>query len=185
MNRYARLTLSSLIMIALHIGAGFMLFSIWTLISDPSFVAYNMLDEAKSQEVYDTNLMMARDISFYFERAFMFLLLWSGALSFIWLLRASMAPLDRPGQARRMRWLWTLLMFLGITGSICIFLYYFVEIPEIYAPQTDLLSPHLRIPLTAFWGVLFFLFYFVCGSVFATPKISRTAVPLSSRILHS
>ena len=185
MNRYARLTLSTSIMIALHIGVGFMLFSIWTLISDPSFVAINMLDEELRQEVPETNLMMAGELSFYFESAFMFLLLWSGLLSFIWLLRSSMASLERPGQARGMRWLWWLLMVVGITGSTGIFLYNFVEIPEIYAPQTDYLSPHLRIPLTAFWGVLFFLFYFVCGSFFATPKISRTAVPLSSRILHS
>ena len=185
MNKYTRFGTSTLSMIVLHIAAASIFVGIWSISVDAQFVVLNLLVPDLVQDVEETNRVMANEIISYFHKAFFFLTLWSLIMSFFWLAYSSLASVERPGQARRLRWFWLYLMTIGIAGACCIFGYYFLEIENFYYGVSDLLNTEKQIPITISWGFIFFVFYFLCGSLFTTPKIARTAVPFAARVVRS
>jgi hypothetical protein len=183
-NKYTRLGMSSFIMIALHAAVAGALFGIWHLTTDTFFVGERLLNPDFKNDDANVNTVYASEIVSYLYLAFVYLTLWSIIVSFLWLAFSSLAPIERPGQAKRLSWLWVLLLVVGIGGAIGVFGYYFLELGN-YNGQSDLLADDIKFPMTLAWGVVFFIYYIFCGTFFTTPKIARTAVPFAAQVLRS
>jgi hypothetical protein len=183
-NKYTRLGVSTLTMILLHLVVAGALFGIWNLTIDNHFVADRLLNPLLLDNNADTNIIYANEIVSFIYLAFLYLILWSIVLSFTWLVFSSISPIERPGQAKKLTWLWVILLIAGLGGAFLIFGTHFLELGD-YTDQTDLLAEDKRIPMASAWGGMFFVFYFLCGTFFTTPKIVRTAVPFAAHVFRS
>jgi hypothetical protein len=184
MNKYTRLGTSSFTMVVLHIAVAGALFGIWNMGIDDRFVADRLLNPDFIDDNPEVNTENVNEIVSFIYSAFFHLILWSIMVSFLWLAFSSLAPLERPGQARKLSWFWTLLIIVGVGGSYCIFGYYFLEFDD-FAGETDLLAEDKSTPMAVAWMLMFFVFYVFCGTFFTTPKIARTAVPFAASVIRS
>jgi hypothetical protein len=184
MNKYTRLGTSCLTMIGLHIAAAGILYGMWNLSIDDKFVVSRLLEPNYVNDNAEANIAFASEIVSFIYSAFFHLTMWSIAVSFLWLAISTLAQIEQPGHAKKLSWLWVLLMIVGTGGTFGIFGYYFLEFGD-FAGQTDLLAEDKRIPLTLVWGFVFLIFYILCGTFFTTQKIARTAVPFAAHVIRS
>jgi len=169
-------------MIALHAAVAVALYAIWALTTDDKFIVESLLRPEYLDDNYQNNITYAIELKGFIVSAFISLTLWSIIVSFLWLALSSLAPIERPGQAKKLSWLWVLLMAVGICGAVCVFGYYF-ELGGI-GGEIDLLSDDRKLPITLAWVFVFLFYYTFCGSFFTTPRIARTAVPLAARVFR-
>ena len=168
-------------MLALHVAVAVALYAIWNLATDDNFIVENLLTPQYLDESADVNVIYADDIKGIIDSAFVTLTLWGIIVSFLWLTKSSITPIERPGQAKKLSWLWAFLIAVGVCGAICIFGYFFTLVGFV---GTDLVADDKKLPMTLAWVLMFLLYYIFCGSFFTTPRITRTAVPFAARFFR-
>jgi hypothetical protein len=183
-NKYTRLGKSYLMMLTLHFLSAATLIGVWILTIDDPLVIDLLLKPEYKDTSFEVNAEYAGEIELFVYLAFVKLVLWSVAFSFLWLSYSSLVPIEQPGQAKSMGWFWWLLLVSGLFGAFGIFGLHFMELTD-FGGQTDLLALDMRMPMATGWVFLFLILYAVCGTFFTTTRIARPAVPLASRVLRN
>jgi hypothetical protein len=94
------------------------------------------------------------------------------ALSGIWILLAAAPQVRRPGDARSQRGAWVALWLVGSAAASVLAWY--------LADTSALFTPTAPIGVAAAAAILFSLSFTLFGTLFTTPALIRSAVPLAS-----
>jgi hypothetical protein len=96
-----------------------------------------------------------------------------------WLAIANFVHVNGPGEADTWIWAWFIVILIGAAVSATVPIYFF----EVGDFDGGLLSENLVIPSVLYSVIVFAVFFMLFGSLLATPKHMRTAVPLASKLL--
>jgi hypothetical protein len=185
-NPFVRLISACGLSMFLHILVYVIFYLIWIFFvaSDLELVINLLLDPQFNYEDYDNNREHALELISVIQAAFVSLAVWSLTLSFAWLLVTAFLRPERPGQVSHLQFVWGVILTIGIVGVLAIFGHHLFEFPFLGGGQTEFLRPELRAPLSVIWILMFLVSFVFFGSVLATPKISRPAVPFAAAILR-
>ena len=95
--------------------------------------------------------------------------------SIIWLAIASFVRIDRPGDARTWVWAWFIVFLIGVAVNVGVPTYIFTVVTDLLRLDQLLLTVILSL-------AVFSLCFLLIGSILATPRHMRTAIPLISKI---
>ena len=97
--------------------------------------------------------------------------------SLVWLIIANFMPVNKPGDAGDYVWAWIVILLLGAAGSVFVTLAFLIF-------EADFMKPSLMVTAIFISIIVFCIVYYFIGSVLATPKHMRTAVPFAARIFR-
>jgi len=97
-----------------------------------------------------------------------------------WLAIANFVHVNGPGEADTWLWAWIIVILIGAAVSAAVPIYFF-KVGDF--DGGDLLREHLVILSVLYSVIVFAVFFLLFGSLLATPRHMRTAVPLASKLL--